>query len=53
MSYVCECVCVCMRVKVCGGGGVRLPTPSTRIGCDARSIFKRSLTNANSEFFFS
>ena len=27
--------------------------PSARVGCDTRSIFKRSLTDLNSEFYFS
>ena len=30
-----------------------LPNPSARAGYDTRSIFKRSLTSLNSEFFFS
>ena len=30
-----------------------LPTPSARAGYDTRSIFKRSLTGLNSEFYFS
>ena len=30
-----------------------LPNPSARVGYDTRSIFKRSLTDLNSEFSFS
>ena len=30
-----------------------LPNPSARAGYDTRSVFKRSLTGLNSEFFFS
>ena len=30
-----------------------LPTPSTRAGCDTKSVFKKSLTGLNSEFSFS
>ena len=39
-----ECVCVCMCVCI------YLPNPSVTVGCDARSIFKRSKADLNTEF---
>ena len=41
---VCTCVCVCVYI---------FTNPSTWVGYDTRSIFKRSLTGFNSEFSFS
>ena len=45
---MCVCVCVCVCVRVC-----LFANPSTRAGCDTKSIFKRGLAGLNSEFSFS
>ena len=39
--------------KTSGFEGIIFTNPSARVGCDTRSIFKRSLTGLNSEFSFS
>ena len=52
--YVCTCVCVYVFLCICRCVCMYLLTnPSTRAGCDTRSMFKWSLTGLNSEFSFS